>query len=60
MCFFIFAGVPVAITLSGKLRLTTEPAATTQLLPMVTPGRIMLFAPIQQLLPILIGAWSGG
>lgn len=33
----------------------TEPPATTQLSPIVVPLRINVFAPIQTLLPIIIG-----
>ena len=39
---------------SGILFATTEPAPIIQLFPIVTPGKIILRAPIKQLLPITI------
>ena len=50
------AGTPAARELSGISFVTTDPAATTTLLPMLTPGRIVTFPPIQTSLPIDIGS----
>ena len=43
----IFAGFPAAIALSGTSFVTTLPAPTTAFSPIVTPGKITLFEPIQ-------------
>lgn len=50
-----FAGLPPTTTLSGIFFVTTEPDAITTLLPMVTPGLITDFPPIQTLSPIDTG-----
>ena len=50
----IFAGMPPINTLSGKIPDTTLPEATTQLLPILVPLRIVEFAPTQTLSPIKI------
>lgn len=42
--------------LSGNVPCTTLPAPTTTLLPSVVPLRIMLFIPMKQLSPMVIGA----
>ncbi len=42
----IFAGVPPTTTLSGTSFETTEPAATTEFSPMVTPCKMVALAPI--------------
>ena len=49
-------GDPNAITLSGRLRVTTLPAPMTTLFPMVTPGSKIAPPPIQTSLPITTGA----
>ena len=49
------AGLPTAIEKSGMSFVTTEPAPITQPLPIVTPGQIIAFPPIQQSSPIVIG-----
>jgi competence transcription factor ComK len=43
----IFAGTPPIITLSGKMPLTTAPAATTELFPTTQPSKKVAFAPTQ-------------
>ena len=43
----IFAGIPPTMVLSGTSFDTTAPAATTEFSPMVTPCKIVAFAPIQ-------------
>ena len=48
-------GTPTATTFSGMDLDTTLPAPITELSPMVTPARTVVPAPIQTLLPILIG-----
>ena len=50
------AGTPATSELSGISYVTTDPAATTTLFPMLTPGRIVTFPPIQTSLPIDIGS----
>ena len=42
------AGFPAAITNPGILLLTTDPAPITVFSPIVTPGRSIVPAPIQQ------------
>lgn len=49
------AGFPPTTTLSGTSRMTTAPDATTTLFPIVTPGLITAWPPIQTLLPIVTG-----
>ena len=49
------AGLPTATTLAGRSLLTTEPAPTTVLSPMVTPGQTMTPPPSHTLSPIVIG-----
>lgn len=46
------AGEPTAIAAAGTSFVTTEPAPTTALSPMVTPGRITEPEPIQAFLPM--------
>ena len=53
----ILAGTPPMITLSGKIPLTTAPAATIELFPTTEPSRNVALAPIHTLLPILIFLW---
>ncbi len=48
-------GMPTATTLSGIDLVTTLPAPITVLSPMFTPASIVEPAPIQTLLPIVIG-----
>ena len=50
-----FAGLPTASELSGISFVTTAPAPITQPFPMMTPGQITAFPPIQQSLPIVTG-----
>jgi hypothetical protein len=47
-----FAGAPATITFEGTFLVTTLPAATMDPLPIVTPGRMVEFAPIQPSSPI--------
>ena len=42
------------LELRSKVLLTTEPDAITQLSPIITPSRMVTFAPIQQFFPILM------
>ena len=49
-------GLPTATTPEGRSLVTTLPAPTTVLSPMVTPGMISAPAPIQQLRPMRTGA----
>ena len=53
--FIIFAGTPPTTQLSGTSFVTTAPAATTTLLPIVTPGKIVQLPPIQTSFPIFTG-----
>lgn len=55
MVLIILAGTPAMTQLSGISLVTTAPAATTTLLPIVTPGRIVTLPPIQTSLPIVTG-----
>src|SRR5699024_11925649 len=48
-------GFPKASTLSGISLVTTHPAPMVTLFPMVTPGKIIEFPPIQTLSPIVTG-----
>ena len=50
------AGTPAGTTLSPKLLVTTEPLATTTLLPKVTLGLMTACPPIQRSFPIERGA----
>src|SRR5206468_9303019 len=50
------AGFPATIVFGAIDFVTTAPAATTELSPMVTPFRITAFIPIQTLSPIFTGA----
>lgn len=54
------AGDPAAKQLAGIEPVTTEPAATTELSPMLAPASTMELAPIQTLLPIDTCAWRTG
>ena len=49
------AGFPAAKLFAGTSRVTTLPAPITQLSPIVTPGRIVVFAQIQQFFPTCTG-----
>lgn len=59
------AGDPSTTVPARTSLVTTEAAATTALSPMLTPGRMVTFEPIQTLRPMMIGAgcmsprWSG-
>ncbi len=55
MSFITFAGTPATTVFSGTSLVTTAPAATTELSPIVTPGSIVAFDPIHTLLPIITG-----
>jgi hypothetical protein len=54
--FTTTAGFPATTLLGSTLLVTTEPAATTEFSPMVTPFKITAFIPIQTLSQILTGA----
>src|SRR3989344_6100589 len=54
-CRLTSAATPAAKLLSGMSRVTTDPAAIMQPLPMVTPPKITLLAPIQVPSPTTIG-----
>lgn len=51
-----FAGTPATKLLFGTSLVTTAPAATTTLLPIVTPGVIVTLPPIYTSLPIVTGS----
>jgi hypothetical protein len=51
--FITFAGEPTAIEKLGISLVTTEPAPTVVPWPMVTPGKMTVFPPIQQSLPMV-------
>jgi hypothetical protein len=51
----IFAGIPPTTTLSGTSLETTEPAATTEFSPIVTPCNMVAPAPIQAFFLIWMG-----
>ena len=53
--FIFLAGIPPITQLSGTSFVTTAPATTTTLLPMVTLGRIVTFPPIHTSFPIVTG-----
>src|SRR5712672_2506189 len=50
------AGFPATTVFAGTLLVTTDPAATTEFSPMVTPFRMVAFIPIQTLLLMMTGA----
>ena len=52
---FTTAGTPATSTSSGTSRVTTLPAATITLLPIVTPGHTVTLPPSQQSSPMVIG-----
>ncbi|KAF1357701.1 hypothetical protein EJ07DRAFT_127565, partial [Lizonia empirigonia] len=54
------AGLPATTVKSGTLFVTTLPAPTTHPRPIVTPGRIIAFPPIQQSCPTWISFPSSG
>jgi len=51
--FFIIAGIPATIQLSGMSFVTTAPAATITFEPILILGKIVAFEPIVVKLPIL-------
>lgn len=53
--FTTLAGTPMATLQAGMSFVTTAPAAIVQPCPMVTPGKITVFPPIQQSSPITTG-----
>ena len=48
-------GLPKATTFGGISFVTTDPAPMTDLFPIVTPGRIVTFPPIQTSEPMVMG-----
>jgi hypothetical protein len=50
------AGTPATTQLSSTSPVTTEPAPTTTLLPIIAPGRIIARSPMNTLLPTTMGA----
>ena len=48
-------GLPAATTFAGMSRVTTLPAPTTTLSPMVTPGVTTVLPPNQTLFPMATG-----
>ena len=54
--FIIFAGTPATTVFAGTSFVTTAPAATIALSPILTPRRIVALEPIQTFFPIWIGA----
>ena len=50
------AGTPPTSVLGGTSLVTTDPAATTALSPIETPGRMLQQRPIQTLFPIVTGS----
>lgn len=52
----ILAGLPATRVFGGTSFVTTEPAATTEFSPIVTPAMIVTFAAIQTLRSTAIGA----
>lgn len=55
MSRMILAGLPATTTFDGTSLTTTAPAPITTLSPIVTPGQMIAFPPIQTLFPILTG-----
>src|ERR1041385_8432663 len=55
-CRTTVAGFPATTVFGSTLFVTTDPAATTEFSPMVTPFRITVFMPIQTLSEIFTGA----
>jgi hypothetical protein len=49
------AGLPTANEFAGTSLVTTDPAPIVLPEPMVTPGQITVFPPIQQSLPMVMG-----
>ena len=56
MLFINLAGTPPTTVSAVTSFVTTAPAATTALSPMVTPCKIVTFEPIQTFLPSTMGA----
>src|SRR5712691_13164012 len=50
------AGLPATTAFGGTLFVTTDPAATTEFSPIVTPFKLTAFIPIQTLSQLLTGA----
>src|SRR5215510_16146233 len=55
-CLTTTAGLPATTVFGSMLLVTTEPAATTEFSPIVTPFKITAFIPIQTLSQIFTGA----
>ncbi len=56
----ILAGVPATTTPAGTSSTTTDPAATTEPFPILTPSRITALAPIKTSSSIIHGVLLGG
>ena len=56
ICLITLAGTPATSEWGGTSLVTTAPAATTECCPMLTPGRMVAFAPIQMSSSIVTGA----
>lgn len=54
----ILAGISATTVLAGTFLLATAPAATAAFSPIVTPGKIIAFAPIHAFLSITTGLSS--
>ncbi|WP_158847236.1 hypothetical protein [Algibacter sp. L1A34] len=54
MDLIILAGFPAIKTSSKKILVTTEPTPNTKLYPITTPRQIVIFQPIQMLLPVFM------
>src|ERR1051326_8451491 len=54
--FTTIAGLPATTVFGSTVFVTTDPAATTEFSPIVTPFKITAFIPIQTLSQLLIGA----
>src|SRR5205823_14279558 len=55
-CLTSTAGLPATTMFEGTLLLTTDPAATTEFSPILTPFKMVAFIPIQTLSAIFTGA----
>jgi hypothetical protein len=53
-----FAGLPATIEFGGTSFVTTAPAPTTEPFPTVIPGKMVLRAPMKQLLPMRVSTCS--
>src|SRR5437899_11869886 len=55
-CLTATAGLPATSMFEGTLLLTTDPAATTEFSPILTPFKMVAILPIQTLSAIFTGA----